>query len=279
MSRIFEALQKSNAELGNAPAPPPEAAADASDLLQQVPHDSLQLDQCATFAIPAVPQNRIVMLTDGKGLGAEKIRVLSTKLRHLRQKRRLSRLLVTSCMKGEGKSVVASNLAIALAKHGKVPVLLIDGDFRLPGLSRIMGLENGTGVSTWWANNTPPQQLLRRASDLPLWFLAAGQPAEQPLEILQSRRLADLLNLLSARFEWVIIDSPPYSPLADSSVWATLVDGAIFVVRENWTPAKVLQKALQSVDASKLVGLVMNESSVSEHRYYDQYYYGYGSKK
>ncbi len=279
MSRIFEALQKANAELG-VPSPLPDAQPATAGVLQQLASSSSDLDQCSSFKIAAVPENRLVAVTDDDGLGAEKTRVLITRLRHLRSKRPISRILITSCMQGEGKSVIAANLAISLAKHSRARTLLIDGDLRKPNVHRLLGFDDRSGIATWWTADVPPQQLLRRADGLPLWVLPAGRLQEQPLEILQSQRFSDLLDQLSPGFEWVIVDSPPCSPLADAAVWASLTDAARFVVRENYTSTKVLTKTLESFDPQKLAGIVVNESSSAVHRYYQGYYgYGYGYGK
>ncbi len=277
MSRIFEALQKANAELTGAAASARQGTPEAADVLEPASSLTVDLDQCAPFTPAVNPQNRLVALNDGDSLGAEKIRVLTTRLRQLRHKRRLNRILVTSCMAGEGKSVISTNLAISLATHSRARTLLIDGDLRKPTVAKLLGLSNreDSGVAAWWKGDQQPLQLLRRAEGVPLWVLPAGQITEQPLEVLQSQRMAELLNQLSAWFEWVIIDSPPFTPLADSSVWSALSDGTLFVVRERFTSAKLLRKTIESFDANKLLGVVVNESSEAAHRYYRKYYYAY----
>ena len=94
----------------------------------------------------------------------------------------------------------------------------------------------------------------------------------QPLEVLQSARMAELFNNLSNMFDWIVIDSPPMVPLADSSVWANIADGIMIVVRERFTQVEFLTKAMETVDSKKLLGVVMNETTVSESKYYPNYY-------
>jgi capsular exopolysaccharide synthesis family protein len=280
MSRVFEALQKANAEGAGAAAPVP-APIEGPELLQSPaaqPRPGVQpgnFDACPTFHISANGASRLVAFTDQDSAGAESVRVLSTRLRHLRRKRPLSKVLVTSCMQGEGKSVLASNLAVSLARHNQARTLLIDGDLRRPAVHRLLGLEgeNG-GIEAWWNSGAAPEEVLRRVDDMPLWFLPAGKVVAQPLEILQSARFAELLNQLAPRFEWVIVDSPPVLPMADSSIWATLTDGSVFVVRESHTLATVLKKTLDEFDKSKLIGVVLNATPTALHRGYDKYYFG-----
>ncbi|MGI9102769.1 MAG: tyrosine-protein kinase family protein [Terriglobales bacterium] len=282
MSRVFEALQKANAEVAAA-APAPAPAGVTQDPVVMQPHalDVAELEKCHSFSVASIPQNRLVALNDDNSLGAEKIRVLTTRLRHLRHKRRLSKILVTSSMAGEGKSVISTNLAISIARHSRARTLLIDGDLRKPTDSKLLGLENGpdVGIAKWWTDNVSPLHLLRRAENLSLWFLPAGYLDGQPLEIIQSQRMAEMFNQLGSIFEWIIVDSPPMMPLADSAVWASLTDATLFVVRENFTSTKLFRQSVESFDSNKLVGVVVNESVSLDRRYYNKYYYRYGKEE
>jgi hypothetical protein len=106
-----------------------------------------------------------------------------------------------------------------------------------------------------------------------LWFLPAGRPPENPLELMQSGRLSKLMEQLAAWFDWIIIDSPPVLPLADASVWARLADGILLVTREGTTKRRSLQSGLQALELSKVLGVVVNSSESTDHA---NYYYRYG---
>lgn len=270
MSRIFEALQKSN------PAAEPvirtESDESASGPIHQVVSGAIRLDESATFSIVTTPQARLVAISDEHGLAAEKIRVLATKLRHMAARKPLKRLLVTSSMKGEGKSVIATNLALTLAKSAKARILLVDGDLRQPTLANKLGCKPTSDLAEWWQEDVPVEQILYHAEDLPLWFLPAGQFAIQPLEVLQSQRLSELMTQLTDVFDWVVIDSPPMVPLADSNVWASMADGVMIVVREKFTQVDLLNQSVELLDPRKLLGVVMNDTSISESKYYPNYY-------
>jgi len=270
MSRIFEALQKSNtaAEV----VIRTESDDNASELIHQAASGAIRLNECATFNVVTTPQARLVAISDEHGLAAEKIRVLATKLRHIAARKPLKRVLVTSSMKGEGKSVIAANLAITLAKSAKASVLLIDGDLRQPTLASKLGCNPTADLAQWWQEDVPVQDVLYHVNELPLWFLPAGQFAMQPLQVLQSPRLSGLVNQLSDVFDWIIIDSPPMVPLADSSVWASLADGVMIVVREKFTQVEMLNQSVELIETKKLLGIVMNDTSVSESKYYPNYY-------
>jgi len=89
---------------------------------------------------------------------------------------------------------------------------------------------------------------------------------------MQSGRLSELLNQLSGWFDWIIIDSPPILPLADTSVWARLADGILLVTREGTTKKGMLQRGLQAIEQSKLLGAVVNSSANTDHSNYYQRY-------
>jgi Mrp family chromosome partitioning ATPase len=105
-----------------------------------------------------------------------------------------------------------------------------------------------------------------------IWFLPAGSPPENPFELIQSRRLADLLNQVAARYDWILIDSPPILPLADTTVWSRLAEGVLLVTREGKTHKDALKRGLEALNKSNLVGVVLNGSTgVDQSGYYQKY--------
>src|SRR5882724_7177650 len=217
-----------------------------------------------------VVATRLVALTDQASVGAEKFRTLAARLRYLQNEKDLKRLVITSAVQGEGKSLISANLAITLARRQRT--LLVDGDLRRSGLKDLFGTQNMRGLTDWWLRNVPIDSFLTRLEGISLWHLSAGQTEGQPLEILQSQRMSDMLVQLAESFDWVIIDSPPLAPVADGHVWATHADGTLMVVRQGKTPKKLLQKTLESVENLKLVGIVINTSQDTQRHHYSQYY-------
>jgi len=270
VSRVFEALQQSGGGAGIPWVSDPQAAGAAVEISEQLEFNASSLDGVPLLPEIAAPSHRLVAVTDERTLGAEKMRVLGARLRSMQQQRALKKLLITSTMRDEGKSMVAANLAITLARS-RQRTLLIDGDIRQRSLEHLFGVAGITGLTDCWANVDEVTKYLRRAEKFPMWFLSAGTPQEQPLEMLQSQRMSELLAEIEGWFDWVIIDSPPMLPLADSGVWSALVDGSLFVVREGKTPKKALAQVLRSLDKSRIVGTVMNDCSNVGHDYYYQY--------
>lgn len=231
----------------------------------------LELD-CAPPLRSVVNPRCLVALTDPGSAGAEKFRALAIRLRNFQKRQRLKKLLVTSSVKGEGKSVISANLAVTLAQAQRT--LLIDCDLHQSGLRDVLGSHAQSGLGEWWRQSGSVISLLRRLDGVPLWFLSAGQACDPPLDILQSQRFSDMLHQLSRWFDWVILDSPPLVPVADSGLLAAHVDGTLLVVRQGNTPKPLLKEALKT-ESLKLLGIVANEWEANEQSYYSRYYKGY----
>jgi capsular exopolysaccharide synthesis family protein len=233
--------------------------------------DAVSADQPPEATLDLPYSSRLVAMFDEPSVGAEKFRVLVSRLQYFRKQRSLKKLVITSTIKGEGKSVISGNLSVALGR--RYNTLLIDGDLRQPGLTNLFGSNGLPGLTDWWPDAPDITPFLQRIGTLKLWHLPAGQAASQPLEIFQSQRMAEMLNQVGEMFDWVIIDTPPLV-LADPNLLAGLADGTLLVVKEGKTPQRELRKSLESVENLKLVGIVMNGSSDAAHRYYGQYYKG-----
>jgi len=265
MSRFFDALPQPTNET-NSSTPPLSAPL---QIVRDLDTDSLGLDRAPRFSLAAASRARLAALAGDESGGAEKFGVLAARLKYLQDRRPIRKLVVTSLLKGEGKTVISSNLALTLGRRQRT--LLIDGDLRLSGLTEILGSDGLPGVTEWWqgAEAIPP---LRRVDGFQLWYLPAGEVAERPLEILQSQRMSKMLTEVAPWFDWVVIDTPPLVPLADPAIWAAQADGTLLVVKQGKTPTKLLQKALESTDNLNLLGVVMNHCQDTPHKYYRQYY-------
>lgn len=274
MSRLYEALRKSEMENRQVGAViSPEIVQPAPELTQPA-SGPLELEGAKTVELRVPTEGHMVSLTDHQGLPAEKFRVLVTRLANLRTRQEIKSLQVTSSIVDEGKTLIAANLAITLARHSQNRVLLVEGDFHNPSLHSLLGLSHLKGISHWWREPSAPiGDFLYHIEDLPLWYLPAGERFEEPAEILQSTRLAESLTQLNGLFDWIIVDSTPLSPMADANIWNRLTDGMLLVVREGVTPIKALKKGLAGLDGPKLVGVVLNAASEFDRiNYYDKRY-------
>jgi capsular exopolysaccharide synthesis family protein len=266
-----------------APAPEPETqpraeavepvAAPAAVLAPEAADAGGLLDIFSQFpcleAAPT-PKSRLACLTDTESLAAESFRLLGVRLRHLRRDRPLKKVLITSTIPQEGKSMVAGNLACSLALRTHLRTLLLEGDLRRSSLYQKFGLGRNPGLSEYLAGERTLAESVYRIEGAGLWFLPAGSAPSNALELLQSGRLAALMEQLAAWFDWIVIDSPPILPLADTSVWARLSDGILLVTRQGITQKSRLQRGLEAIEPRKLIGALLNGSSNAAH---SDYYY------
>jgi len=302
MSRIFDALQRSQgddpiqrtatpeqplapeipapmAQQNVAEAPMPHAAAGHGAAAVQASRDWLSVPPDRVLHPKPSPEQRLITLTNHNSQGAEMFRVLGTRLAHMKDRRQLNRLLVTSAVVDEGKSVIAINLAIALAQRPGERVLLMEADLRRPTAAVLLSSKTLPGITEWHEGKLQIQDALYQVGNFPLWFLSAGKGLSEPLPVLESLEFANLLETVSAHFDWVVLDSTPMLPMADAASLARLCDGVLVVVREGHTRRKLLNKALESLDKKKLLGIVFNEAA-SQQISYDRYYGGeYYAKK
>jgi capsular exopolysaccharide synthesis family protein len=229
------------------------------------------LDQFRTLPVSLLPESRLVAIGEEESLGAEKFRFLAVRLRQLRQNRTLKKVLITSTIPQEGKSTVAANLACTLARRKPHKTLLLEGDLRRPTVAHKFGLGRVPGLSEWLRGETESMNICRLEA-LGLWVLPAGSAPENPLELMQSGKLSLLMDQLTQWFDWIVIDSPPVLPLADTSLWARLADGILLVTRKSVTEKQQLLRGLEALERSKLLGALVNGSTDAAHSDYYQRY-------
>ena len=189
-------------------------------------------------------------------------------------------LTFVSAEPGEGKTTIASNLAISLAQLGK-RVLLIDGDMRRPCVHKLFDIESHSGgLVTYLTEEDGWQQLVRPTGITNLDCLVCGPVPPNPSELLSSDRMQTLLREAMAEYQFVLVDAPPLLNVADGRILATMVEGAILVVKGGVTPRELaLQAQLHIRDVgARLLGVVLNDVDVRHNGYYKGYYRygGYG---
>jgi capsular exopolysaccharide synthesis family protein len=293
MSQIFDALQRSEAERLGVSFP---VLAGATELLHAAEQATEAVDtrsrknaetasklndpslthefpEFKSLPVSIPPESRLVCLTGKESLAAEKFRFLGVRLRQLQQSKPLKKVLVTSSSPSEGKSMIAANLACTLARKQQHKVLLLDGDLRRPVLAQRFGLGRVRGLSEWLQEGGAQLSNIYRLESAGLWIFPAGNSPQNPLELMQTAALSALMEQLVAQFDWIIIDSPPVLPLADTSVWVKLVDGVLLVARQGTSARKQIQRGLETLDQSKLLGALINGSTDVTHS--DYYHYRY----
>ena len=296
MSRIFDALQRSGTEQSGVEYPdmisvatavfesprtqestavkieeetvPPAVPAEDVVVTPEITDNAVTPIACPSLEVRITPASRLVFYSQPESLAAEKFRFLGVRLRQMRQSRPLKRVLVTSTIPEEGKSLVSANLAGVLARR-KERVLLIEGDMRRPVLAAQMGLGRLAGLAEWLQGDFEGPANIYKLVGPGFWMMPAGEPPANTLELMQSGRLSKLLNQVSDMFDWIVVDSPPLLPLADTTVWGRLTDGTLLVAREGKTQKNPLQRGLEAIRKSDLLGVVLNGCADPDH---DNYY-------
>ena len=221
------------------------------------------LEKFPSLKISLAPQSRLVCLTDKESPTAEAIRLLGVRLRDIRRNRPLKKVLITSTIPQEGKSTISANLACALALTADEKVLLVEGDLRRPSLLRMFGIERIAGISECIRAEGRQLSGIYYLEEAGLWILPAGKSSVNPLELLQSHKLRSVMDQLATCFDWIIIDTPPVLPLADTSIWTRMADGVLLVTRQGTTQKHQLQKGLEALDQKKLLGALLNGAVAS----------------
>lgn len=184
-------------------------------------------------------------------------------------------ILVTSPAPGDGKTTLASNLAIAMAQAGN-RILLLDADFRKPTQHKIFEIDKRVGLSNVLAGASAMDEAIHRTAVPGLDVLPCGPIPANPSEILNSQTFADLLEELVAKYDHVILDSPPVMPVTDARILAAFCDATVLALRANRSTVKgatYTRDILQGV-GSQLLGVVVND--IPRRRGLYGYYYGYG---
>lgn len=226
-------------------------------------------------------QDSITMWQSPHTPAAEAFRTLRTNLGFSNVDQQLRVVLVTSAMPSEGKTTVASNLAIAFAQAGKRAYLL-DADLRRPGIHPTFTVPNGMGLSTLLrAEQLTPLSPIHVAHqvDNGLRVITTGPLPPNPAELLDSQRMKDLLRILRDDSDLVILDSPPILAATDAAVLASIVDGTIIVIDASSTSGAAVARARDALDAvgARVLGAVLNKATQRAGTYDYQYYYSTGS--
>jgi protein-tyrosine kinase len=231
-------------------------------------HDTPDRGPAATSPPCGIDPHLVSLLEPG-ALLAEPYRALRHLIEQHRKITGVGVLVVSSPGMGDGKTTTAINLAGALAQDPKARVLLIEGDLRNPVLAARLGL-HGAGrrglVDAILDPRIAFDAVIEPCPPFNLDLLRAGRQQGVPYELLASPRFAELLAEARARYDHVLIDSPPMVPFPDGRILAGSVDGYLLVVSAGRTPRKLVEEALGLLDPAKLVGLVFNaeERSITQ---------------
>jgi len=183
-------------------------------------------------------------------------------------------LVVTSTGPGEGKTMVSSSLAIALAQAGQ-RTLIVDADMRRPRMHEALARAQEPGLSNVLVGETKLDEATRPTSVPNLQLLPAGQIPPNPSELIASKKFQHLHDEIRRRFDWIIIDAPPVMPVTDAAILGNVVGSVLFVVGSEMTARQAAMAAVEQLRAAnvRFVGAVLNRVNVERHGYYYAPYY------
>ena len=213
---------------------------------------------CREFPLSSAPQ--LVALSSSDSAASRAYQELKRQLVRIKQESGFCSFLVTSAEKSEGKSLTAANLSLALAQEEEGKVLLVDANLRGAAAHRLLGLTGETGLTDTVRDGLLFKDVVVKAENLGLFFLAAGSPSANPVELLNTQRTRNLLASAKARFDWVIVDAPPVIACPETSFLASFVDAVILVVRPRANAAEKVRTGIEILKGYPLAGIVVNET-------------------
>jgi capsular exopolysaccharide synthesis family protein len=199
---------------------------------------------------------------------AEAFRSLRTNIEISQVDRPLKTILVTSADIGDGKTSVASNLALSMAQRGK-EVVLLDADLRKPNTHEVFELANDRGLVDLLSGRAAISDVLQFKKDKKVAVLTSGDTPPNPTELLSSKKMEQLLSQLKETTDVVIIDGPPLI-VADAMILASKVDGVLMVVRPGHTRESLAKSAMEHIRlvGARVVGVVLNRIPLRGADYY-----------
>ncbi|HRE40719.1 MAG TPA: polysaccharide biosynthesis tyrosine autokinase [Ignavibacteria bacterium] len=226
--------------------------------------------------------NEFFVANNPKSKESEAFKALRTRIQFSKLNGELLKtILITSSVPSEGKTTVAVNLAGSFALSDK-KVLLIDCDLRKPRVHSLFETNRFPGLSDYLFGKVNFEEILNKTK-LPLMeFITSGTIPPNPSELLSSQQFKNLLDMLREKYDYVILDSPPFISVTDSEILTRIVDGEVLVALANKTPIDIFLKSYQrlyGIDPHKFLGVVLNNFNYnSVYGYYYNYYYYYNQE-
>ena len=224
-------------------------------------------------------ERKLIVHEQPKSPTAEAYRTLRTNLQFAKVDGELKTIMFTSAGPGEGKSTTIANTAVAMAQSGK-KVILLDCDLRKSVQHKIFGKQNH-GLTNILVENLNIADQIQETGIENLRLLTSGPIPPNPSELMGSRKMSELLEVLKKEADIVLIDSPPVVAVTDASVLASQVDGCTLVLDSGTVRPEMAQRAKELITAAngKILGVILNRAEIDDEHAYYYYYYGSDNKK
>lgn len=265
MGRMFDALQKVEREKHQ----------EIKEETAKISQEDLYLD------------NKLVSFFAQSSMAAEQFRRLRQHIIKHGIEGSPKTIMVTSTVAGEGKTLIATNLAVMLATELHSHALVVDCDLRNPALTHWFGFREAKGLSDYLKGEAQLTDLLINTSIEKLSILPGGSIQDNPVELIGSNRMKSLVTELRSRYadRYIILDTSPLLATTEPSVLNEIVDGILFVIKSGDTARESVQQALNLLDKKKIIGVVLNamefRTTAMTRRYFgtNRYYYDYRYSK
>lgn len=277
MSRIEKAMEKA-AQLREGIVPPPGE------------RKQIYSNTSAIHVPPVIgPEQKIISdspylvnLNDPLSSTAEEFRKLKSVLVKMTKGEDFFKntLMITSAVPHEGKTLTALNLAISLAQEFDHTVLLVDADLRRPAVQSYLNMNWKLGFSDCLLGETDIGETIIGTGIGKLSVIPAGRAVPNPVELFTSQRMRGLIEEMKYRYHdrYIIFDTPPILPFAETRSLAHLVDGVLFVVKERLASQENIKEAVESLKGCELLGMVYNDAMLDRHDERYSYYREYAAK-
>lgn len=300
MTRLSEALKKAQAETASSVTAPPRPE---ERLRSEPPPSTWQFAPVETMHVPveapapvaappvptAVPEpgpiqsirvgesdrNKLVIDPAVDPNVVEQYRQLAAVLHHAQKASGVRSVMVTSAMPSEGKTLTATNLALTLSQSYQRRVLLIDADLRRPRMREMFALPATEGLTDSLANTRGERLPVHQVSPT-LWVLTSGRMLPDPMSMLVSPAMKQLIDDARDSFDWVVVDTPPIAILPDANLLSAMIDTALLVVSSESTPYPMVQRAAGKIGPDRILGVVLNRaegSGLTTYNYYGTHNY------
>jgi receptor protein-tyrosine kinase len=241
------------AETAEPPVPTASARAEAGPVDGEAPVGVID----ALADITRLPSSEKLMLNFGESVPVEQYRRLAARLLLAQAEKNVRVVMVTSAFPAEGKTLTSTNLALTLSESYKRKVLLVDADLRHPWVHQVFQIPNVSGLNDGLRDSENGRIPLLSYTDN-LSILTAGRPDPDPMSVLSGARVSRVLEEARARFDWIIIDTPPVALLTDAHLLSSQVDAVVLIVQAAKTPLPAIKKAVDAVGRDRILGVVLN---------------------
>lgn len=203
---------------------------------------------------------RLIAHAEADPVFVEQNRRLAAALHQAQAQKGIRTVMVASAVAAEGKTLSATNLAVMLSRFGK-RVLLVDGDLRKPSVHTLLQIGNGSGLTDILRQPGVPLPLRQLSPTLSV--ITGGHPDPDPVALLISDAASQLLVAVRARFDWVVVDTPPIVLFPDAGLFADRLDTCVMVVGAATTASNVAEAAVAAVGSERILGVVLNRADLS----------------